>query len=391
MKPTTLPPPDPAALELSGRLAADIEAEIRTEGPISLERFWERALYAPGLGYYNNGSRKFGADGDFVTAPELGTVFGRCLARALAEVLDGFADGGRILELGGGTGQLAATLLEQLAARGATPAEYAILDVSADLKQRQRDLLVRRCPQWLDRVRWLDTPPREGWHGVLLANEVVDALPARRYRHTGGAWVERRIGAADGGFEWVDRPAAAADQQRLKRLLASVGQEYPEGYETEFQPHLAAWVESVSERLREGLALFVDYGYPRPEYYHPQRGAGTLMAHYRHRAHEDVLAWPGLQDLSVNVDFTALAEAVEAAGLHLLGYTSQARFLLGSGLAEIVAEAEALDGRARARLLHEVKLLTLPSEMGERFQLLAAGRGLEQAPVGFDIDWRHRL
>ncbi len=384
-----LPAPEPAALELSHALSQRIAAEIRASGPMSLERFWHWALYAPGLGYYSNGSTKFGAAGDFVTAPELGSVFGRCLARPLAEVLESIG-GGWIVEPGGGTGALAATLLNALDALDALPHRYAILEVSGELRARQRETLQRRAPQWLDRVHWLNAPPAEDWRGVLLANEVVDALPARRFRLTADGWVERRVGLSGAALEWVEDPAAGSDAARLEQLTGEAGGAPPVGYQTEYQPHLAAWLDSVSVTLRQGLALFIDYGYPRREYYHPQRTAGTLIAHYRHRAHEDVLALPGLQDLSVSVDFTALAEAAVAAGLDLLGYTTQAEFLIDCGLEQILAEAPS-ESVARAQLLNEVKVLTLPAEMGDRFQVLAAGRGLPRTPTGFGSDRRERL
>ncbi len=380
-----LPAPTDDAANLSRQLQQLISEEISNRGPVSLEQFWQRAMYEPGLGYYSGPQHKFGSAGDFVTAPELGSVFGHCVASFLNQSLPDLAEA-TILEPGAGSGAMAATLLQSLESMDRLPARYQILEVSAELRQRQRETLGQRCPGLLERVSWLDQPPEDPWSGVLLANEVVDALPARRFVRRDEGWDETRVGLGAEGLQWVATPA---DQQDAAALDRRAGIPDP-GYHTEYQPMMAPWVQALTAGLTRGLVLFCDYGYPRHEYYHPQRDRGTLVAHYRHRAHDDVLRWPGLQDLSVSVDFTALAEACDGAGLEVWGYTTQAQFLLQNGLAEILSGILDLPLEQQMAMHHEIKVLTLPAEMGDRFQWLMAGRGLDPAPL-FALDQRGRL
>jgi SAM-dependent MidA family methyltransferase len=368
-----LPEPSPDELAHSAELTERLRAEIAAQGPMRFERFMARALYEPGLGYYSAGKTKFGAAGDFVTAPELGDVFARCLARAIAPVIRD--TGGEIVELGPGTGALAAALLRALADLDAMPTRYGMLETSADLRARQAHSVRERARDHHERVHWLDAPPAQDWHGVLLANEVVDALPARAFIARDTQVYERTVALnAASAFAWDERPADAAMQMHVRALLEAGGSVGVSPYRSEYVPQLDAWMRTVTEHLHRGLALFIDYGYPRAEYYAPHRHVGTLMAHYRHRAHDDVLRWAGLQDLTASVDFTALAEAGTHAGLDLALYATQAQFLLASGLPELLADSATLAEAERYKLMAEVKRLTLPGEMGERFQAMVFSR-----------------
>ncbi|WJW75370.1 SAM-dependent methyltransferase [Thiohalobacter sp. IOR34] len=387
--PPDWPAPEPAARELGERLVEMLRGEIaEAGGSIPFSRFMERVLYAPGLGYYSAGSRKFGAAGDFVTAPELGPLFALGLAGSCAAALQALG-GGDLLELGAGSGALAAGLLNELARRDALPGRYLILEPSAELRQRQRQRLAADCPQFAARVEWLDAPPR-GLRGVLLANEVVDALPVELFRWRSAGAERGRVGWEAGGFvldyQPDDSPAFAGP---LAALAAECG--LAEGYRSEFRPQLPAWLAGLAEGF-EGAMLFIDYGHPRREYYHPQRAQGTLMCHYRHRAHADPLCLPGLQDITAYVDFTALAEAGAAAGLEVQGFCTQAHLLLDNGIEQRLAVPADPADPAYLAEVQQLKTLLLPGEMGERFKCLLLGRGLPGGLPGFRLqDLRSRL
>lgn len=386
-----LPPPDPEAAAHSARLRAHIETRVAGGAALSFARFMELALYAPGLGYYSAGSRKFGAAGDFVTAPELSSLFGRCLARSAREVLEQ-TGGGEILEFGAGSGALAADLLLELDALGAAPERYAILEVSGELRARQRETLAARCPGLAGRVQWLEALPG-AINGVVLANEVLDALPVERFRKSASGGVEQAcVRSADGALRWHWRPAPADLAAAVAAIEADVGGPLPAGYTSEVCLLLGPWVRSLADVLGRGYALLIDYGYPRREYYHPQRRAGTLMCHYRHRAHDDPLMLPGLQDITAHVDFSAVAASAADAGLELAGFTSQAHYLLAGGLVDILEQSDPADARAHLELARQAKLLTLPGEMGERFKVMGLSRGMAEPPSGFaGPDLRGRL
>jgi SAM-dependent MidA family methyltransferase len=389
-----LPPPDEIAQQHSDQLQAVIRAEIETcGGAISFARFMEIALYQPGLGYYSAGARKFGEAGDFVTAPELSPLFSRCLARQCRQVLAeiGFGD---ILEFGAGTGVMAAELLLELERLDALPGQYFILELSPDLKQRQRDTLNERASHLLERVCWLDVLPASGFQGVILANEVVDAMPVHLVRFLEEGMAERCVGWDGHSFVWQERPPQSAElQEYIDSLVAELGAEvFCPGYVTEINLAQQGWINSLAALLERGAALIIDYGFPRHEYYHPDRTTGTLMCHYRHRAHGDPLILAGLQDITAHVDFTALADSAQQAGLEVLGYTSQAQFLLATGLTEMLAEADPSHTRRYLQLTQQVKKLTLPSEMGELFKILALGREIPYNLTGFSLqDRRHKL
>jgi len=365
-----LPPPSPEAQAISDRLTALIAAEIDANGGwISFARYMELALYAPGLGYYSAGSRKLGRDGDFVTAPELSSLFGRCLARQLAELIShGLRD---VLEIGAGSGALAADLLPELAALGQTPDRYYILEVSADLRQRQQQRIAGRAPQQAGKVQWLDVLPAN-FNGVILGNEVLDAIPTHIVRTHGGLIEEMGI-ARDGNGESCARAYRTADGVLL---AATRNLGLPDSYETEIHLAARAFARSFARVLKRGAILFIDYGFPAHEYYHPQRNSGTLMCHYRHHAHADPLCLVGLQDLTTHVDFSAVASAGAAAGLDVLGYTNQAQFLINCGITDILGEVSAENVRDYAPLASQAQKLLSPAEMGELFKVIALGKGM---------------
>jgi SAM-dependent MidA family methyltransferase len=385
-----LPALGPEALAHSRQLEQAIREEIKAAGgAIPFARFMELALYAPGLGYYSAGALKFGAGGDFVTAPELSSVFGRCLARQCRQVLD--RTGGDILEFGAGSGALAADILKELERLGTLPERYWILEVSPDLRQRQQQTLQERAPGLRSRVQWLDRLP-EQFHGVVLANEVLDAMPVHRFRIEQDGIHELQVAWGNDHFQWASAVATGRLRQRVEQLQDELGEPFAEGYTSEISLAHGPWINAVAQTLESGAVLLVDYGYPASEYYHPQRSAGTLMCHYRHRAHPDPFRWVGLQDITAYVDFTAVAEAAAACDLSVAGFTTQAHFLMGSGLGEIMAESDPADTQGHLELARQVKLLTLPGEMGERFKVLALTRGLTAPLMGFAVqDQRARL
>jgi SAM-dependent MidA family methyltransferase len=393
---TLSPPPSADALATSGRLVELIAREIeRGGGWISFARYMELALYAPGLGYYMAGARKLGRDGDFVTAPEISGLFGRALARQVSALAaTGLAD---VLEIGAGSGALAADLLLELERLGRLPQRYLILELSPDLRDRSRATLAARAPHLTERVAWLNGLP-PAFTGVIIGNEVLDAMPAHVVRRKNGRLEELGVTRAGDAFGWAARPAPP--------LLSELAQScFPEGgsssgrdpssegeYQSEFQPAACAFIRALGGALESGAALLFDYGFPRREYYHPQRAAGTLMCHYRHRAHDDPFFLPGLQDITVHVDFSAIARAGAEAGLELLGYANQAQFLVNCGITDLLAETPAGDAAAYAPLAAQAQKLLSPAEMGELFKVIALSRGVREPLAGFATgDRRHTL
>jgi SAM-dependent MidA family methyltransferase len=332
-----------------------------------------------------------GSHGDFVTAPEISALFGRCIARQVEQILARL-EGAVILEFGAGSGQMAAAILAELEERGRLPEAYWILEVSPDLRQRQRATLERELPHLLERIRWLERMPATPFDGVVLANEVLDAMPVRRFRVTDAGPRPLQVGHADDRLQWALGTEDCALNRSLAALQSSLGRPLPEGYESELNPHIAPWIRAVADCLATGLVLIVDYGYASSEYYHPQRHSGTLVCHYRHRVHFDPLWYPGLQDITASVDFSALAEAALDVGLEVAGYSNQAWFLLSAGLDELLGAADQTETAAYFELARQAKILTLPGEMGERFKAMALTRGLDLDLHGFaQQDWRHRL
>jgi len=377
---SALPLPDADALEHSARLDALIRAQIaENDGAIPFSRFMELSLYAPGLGYYSAGASKFGESGDFITAPELGPIFAACVAESVAPVFTQIGPQARFFELGGGTGAFAEVALKRLMELDALPDRYCFLEPSAELRHRQRERLRERLvPPLFELVEWLDGPFEDEWDGVLFANEVIDALPTPRFAIEAGEVYEEHVAIEAGELVRVLRPADAFLGNAVRHLERQLGREFEHGYRSEALPQLPYWVQAVSGGLRNGAMLFIDYGYSRGEYYLPERDDGTLRAYYRHRTHGEPLLWPGLQDLTASVDFTALAEAGVAAGFDFAGYCSQASFLLGNGMAGVLERIDRItDEGERLKRTQEVKRLTLPSEMGERFQVMGFEKGVE--------------
>lgn len=379
--PANLPPLPPAAQAHSEAVAAHLRAAIgAASGWLPFDHWMAEALYAPGLGYYAAGNVKLAeADasapaGDFVTAPQLTPLFARTLARQVAQVLRQ-TDTQAVLEFGAGTGALAEGVLRELDALGLQDTQYLILEVSADLRARQAE----RLAPFGERVRWLDALP-DRFRGCVLANEVLDAMPVSLFRWgDDGTVLERGVAwDATQGFVWEDRPAPP----RLAEAVAARMPALP-GYVSEINPQAEAWIDAMGRWLEQGAALLIDYGFPQGEYYHPQRAGGTLMCHLRHHAHGDPFTAPGLQDITAHVDFTAMADAAQAAGLQVLGYTSQARFLMNAGLMELLAQLDPSDARAYAQAVAPVQKLLSEAEMGELFKVLAVGRGIAQPLIGF--------
>ena len=392
-----LPYPSPEAAQHSARLGEFIRRDIAQQGGwISFARYMELALYAPGLGYYTAGAHKFGAAGDFVTAPELSPLFGRTLARQVAEIMASSAP--HVMELGAGSGKLAADMLGELERLGSLPDSYSILEVSADLRARQQALLRTRLPHLMGRIHWLDALP-EKFSGAVVANEVLDALPVHLVHwHVGRdssrqscdvgmnpdlqnhapAICERGVTTDNNDFIWQER---AITDTALLHAAQTIN--VPDDYVSEICLAACGLINSLASCLNQGALLFIDYGFGAREFYHPQRSSGTLMCHYRHHAHDDPFYLPGLQDITAHVNFTAIAECGIDAGLELLGYTSQAFFLLNCGITDLMKDTPPENLRDYLPLSAQLQKLTSPAEMGELFKVIAFGRGLSGPLCGF--------
>jgi len=380
-----------AELAHTRRMGERIAAEIRAaDGWISFERYMDLALYAPGLGYYAAGARKLGPGGDFVTAPEISRLFGGCVALECAGVLSQLG-AGSIMEIGAGTGALAADLLLRLEALGRLPARYLILEVSADLRERQQEALRTRAPHLERRVEWLDGPPAETFDGIVLANEVLDALPVARFRWSPGRCEELGVAVEHDRLVWAARAAPSALEETCRSLEQSAGG-WDEGYASEYCARLPDWTLAVTRPLQNGAVLWIDYGLPRSQYYLRERRDGTLLCHFRQRVHADPFLYPGLSDITAWVDFTRLAEAGAAAGFSVAGFTTQTYFLSALDIDREMRHLAGADQTRFARLANEARRLLLPGEMGERFKAMAWLKGRELALRGFALkDLRHTL
>ena len=381
---SSLPQPSADALAQSARLLETIEAELAAAGGwIPFARYMELALYAPGLGYYSGGARKFGPGGDFITAPELTPLFGQALAAQVEQVMRASAPA--LIEVGAGTGLLAADLLLELERRDCLPERYGILELSGELRERQFDTLAAKAPHLAARVQWLDALP-ERFAGAVVANEVLDVMPVHLVVSRAEGLFERGVAiAADAAgvrrLCWADVPAAGAVAEGARALALPVPQSGE--YVTELNLAGKAWVAAWAERLQAGALLLIDYGYPRAEYYLPSRSGGTLLCYYRHHAHGDPFLWPGLNDITAFVDFTAVAEAGFEAGLDVQGYTTQAQFLFNCGVLECLERRGARESADYIRAARAVQRLTAPQEMGELFKVIALSRALDGPLLGF--------
>ena len=370
---SSLPIPGAVAQKHSEQLCELIHQDIKLQnGWIPFSRFMELALYAPGLGYYSAGASKFGTSGDFTTAPELSSLFGRTLAHQLVEVMTLTTP--HILELGAGSGKLALDILKELERINQLPATYSILEVSADLRKRQQQLLSQHLPHLVERVLWLDALP-EQISGAVIGNEVLDALPVHLLHWTTSQLFERGVASNNNKFVWHDQSAATPALLELAQQI-----NVPNNYLSEISLTARGLVSSLSERLSTGALIFIDYGFGAREYYHPQRSSGTLMCHYRHHAHDDPFYLVGLQDITAHVDFTAVAESAIDHGANLLGYTSQAHFLINGGITELICGVSPDNLSEYLPLSAQIQKLTSPAEMGELFKVIALGKGID-APL----------
>jgi SAM-dependent MidA family methyltransferase len=386
-----LPLPDDASVAHSAEVAEFIRRRImEAGGSISFAEFMQLALYAPGLGYYSAGAAKLGAGGDFITSPEISPLFARVLARQCAQVLQALP-ARCVLELGAGSGLLAAGLLECLPRHGIELSSYAILEVSADLRQRQHDLLHASVPEHAAKVEWLDCLP-ESYTGVVIANEVADALPVERFEKFANEVFQQRVTVDNGRFSWAREKAPPFLKDAVLHLEQTLGVTLPDGYVSEISTALPAWIGDIASSLDCGFIFLFDYGVSRREYYARDRSDGWLRCHFRHHAHSDPFIHAGIQDLSAWVDFTAVAEGATNAGLDIAGFVTQAQFLMRGGLEEEMAGFEVLPTAAQLELARQVKILTLPSEMGEHFKCIGLSRNQTVVPASFGyFDKAHTL
>lgn len=386
----TLPQPDPDSSAHSKRCAAYIHERIDAAGgSISFAEFMQHALYSPGLGYYTAGATKFGAAGDFVTAPEVSSLFGRVLARQCAEVL-AQTSAATLMEIGAGSGRLAQDLLKKLAELDTLPDQYFILEASADLQDRQQQRFLQEIPEFSGRVRWLDELPRN-FGGVVVANEVLDSMPVERFVRRDAIYEQRVVWDQD-RFAIVEDFASGALTVAVEALERDLGVRFPDGYESEVSLAAPAWAAQIVTSVKDGVVFLFDYGLSQREYYALDRSGGWLRCHFRHRAHSDALILPGIQDITAWVDFSAIATAAVGAGAEIAGYVDQAHFLLGGGLDAELAMMSSATTVAGAELSAQVKMLTLPENMGEHFKCMGLARGMNTIPSALQLaDRTHTL
>jgi SAM-dependent MidA family methyltransferase len=394
MKPThQLPTPPPENQARSDALAQKIRQTLKRHGSLSFAHFMQMALYTPGLGYYSSGLPKIGAQGDFITAPEISPIFSRCLARQAAQVLTSLEQP-NVIEFGAGKGTMAKDILLELDALQQPVEHYFIVELSADLRARQEDTLKTLPDALFEKVVWLDQLPKKPMEGVIIANEVLDAMPVEKLRLEADQSLRGYVtyNESKQRFEWEYHPVTDPTLQKAANgILSQIGHPPSQGYETEINLNIQPWLQSISDFLTHGALLLVDYGYTRREYYQPARRMGTLRCHYQHRAHSDPFFYPGLQDITAHVDFTAVAESAFDAGFKVAGFTTQAHFLMGSGLLEMSGDPE-MDITESLKIAQQIKTLTLPDEMGESFKVIALTKGCDLSLMGFKLrDLRHQL
>jgi SAM-dependent MidA family methyltransferase len=379
--------PNPNALEHSNRLLAAIMTDIkRNHGLISFADYMNLALYAPGLGYYVSGAQKFNVGGDFTTAPEISSLFSECLAKQCQQILPLITPKAKILEFGAGTGRMAADILQYLDKKKMLPEHYYILELSPELKKRQKQTMTDRCPHLLPKTHWLNSVPDE-FSGIILANEVLDAMPVERFQIKENNIDTVMVAEKEGV---LSETLSTAKEPEILELFHS--KSWPDLYTSEINLNIYPWIKSLSKCLKQGVVLLIDYGFSAQEYYHPQRTTGTLMCHYQHHAHHDPFRYPGLQDITAHVNFSAVHQAAKLSGLDILGYTSQASFLLGCGLIDLLSEKNLATEKEKTQQNHAINLLTSPAEMGELFKVIMLGKNIETACIGFEFsDRQHTL
>lgn len=374
--PTTLPQPDSISQAQCEKLSAVIRKKIHEKGSMPFVEYMKMALYEPGLGYYSAGSEKLGASGDFITAPEYSDLFSLCIADQCRQVLSDL-NGGDVLEFGAGSGRMAVAILRELERVQQLPNHYFILEVSADLRARQQAFLQNEIPELFDRIRWLDALPEKPLRGVIVANEVLDAMPVHKFAVTEEGVREYHVINDEERFDWK---LVSIKDEKLNAHIRALDISSQQ-YESEINLLLEGWIASVSNCLDAGIILLADYGFPRHEYYHPQRDMGTLMCHFRHHAHSDPLILTGIQDITSHVDFTAVAEAATRNKLMVAGFTHQAGFLINCGITDRLIQCE--NENERIRLNQQLKRLTMPNEMGEFFKVMALTRDYDAELIGF--------
>lgn len=389
-----LPHPSEDAQQISARLSKQIRSSLQRHKSMSFAQFMHKALYTPELGYYSNHLPKIGQSGDFITAPEISPIFSRCIARQASQVLAQLEDP-NMIEFGAGRGVMAGDILLELERNQQALTRYYIVEVSADLKQRQKEHLEKTLSaEWFDKVVWLEQLPSKPISAVIVANEVLDAMPFERLRIEPDRALQAYVcwNEDTQSFDWDYRPITERKMQKFaNQLIEHIGKVSDLGYETEINLNIGPWLQSLSNILSQGLVLLVDYGYHREEFYQPARVMGTLRCHYQHRAHQNPFFYPGLQDITAHIDFTAVAESGFDAGFKIAGYTTQANFLMGSGLMEMSVDANADIGE-QIKTAQQIKTLTMPDEMGENFKVIALSKQLDNGLIGFKVrDLRHQL
>ena len=390
-----LPEPDAEAKRRSDLLKQHI-ADICAQngGWIRFSDYMDMALYQPGLGYYSGGLQKFGEKGDFITAPEVSPLFGQCLANQLSEIIDNMSSRHAVslLEFGAGTGGLAVDVLRQLQVLDKLPQNYYILELSAELQHRQMQTIEQEIPELTDRVQWLSEVPDAMGNVIVIANEVLDAMPAELFEIGVDGVHSKVVGVEDGKLVSRYMPADEKTCEVIETISRRSDIEFQPGYRSEYNPAILAWLSSLEEKADSMVVLLIDYGYAETEYYHPDRATGTMMCYYRHRAHDDALWWPGLQDITAFVNFTDVAYAADSLSMGVAGYTTQAAFLLANGLSELHAEQVSDDLQQQVKLSQQIKTLTLPTEMGDRFKVMALTKNYDAPLIGFSmLDLRNRL
>ena len=383
----SLPAPDESAFQHSCAVKNMICSEITTAGGwIPFARYMELAIYSPGMGYYCSGTTKFGCAGDFVTAPEVSSLFGRAIAQQATQIIEGVGEGiGDILEFGAGTGKLALDILLELENLNRLPQYYFILEVSGELQEQQKKLFEKFAPHLLSRVQWLENLPTK-FKGLILANEVLDAMPVHLVVWRDNSLFERGVVWSGKRFEWSDRLLVDGELFKIAQEIiprASFNNNNIDTYISEINLSVRGFIRSLANILQKGTIVLIDYGFGRNEYYHYQRSRGTLMCHYRHHAHNDPFYFPGLQDITSHVDFTAIADVAAGEGLELLGYASQAQFLINCGITEILAQIPVENTGDYLPMSNQVQKLVSPAEMGELFKVIALGKDAQQSLIGF--------
>ncbi|MCK5727293.1 MAG: SAM-dependent methyltransferase [Thiotrichaceae bacterium] len=384
---TTLSPPPNNAIIHSQKLCQHIAEAIAPSGSIPFRQFMEMALYEPALGYYVAGQRKLGSAGDFITAPEISPLFSQCLAEQCAEVLDSTVKD--ILEFGAGSGIMASHILLHLESLNQLPKHYYIIDLSPDLIALQKQTLASLAPHLVNKVTWLnDLSTLKNFNGIILGNEVLDAMPIELFTLDKNNVMQTHVTMNDHQFKLIQKTANKTMSQQVRHRIERIKDDYT----SEFNPNIDSWIEQLANILHRGLILLIDYGYTRREYYHPDRTEGTLICHYRHQVHHDPLWYPSLQDITANVDFTHIAEAADNSGLTVAGFTNQASFLINSGLEKLFSATLERAPDQSYQLAQQVRTLSLPSEMGDRFHVMALTKKIQSPLSGFSsFDMKHKL